>query len=69
ALRAVVQAARAGAWLLAKGLQRPKDRALHAHGLVELANALGTLAACAGFAYEHYRRAGEAPPQPVAAPR
>lgn len=69
AVRAVVQAARAGAWLLAKAVQRPRERALLAHGLIEFANALGTLAACAGFAYEHYRRAGEAPPQPVAAPR
>ncbi len=69
ALRAAAQAAKAGAWLLAQGIRRPGDRALLAHGLIELANGFGTMAACAGFAYEHYRRAGEAPGQPAAAPR
>jgi glycosyltransferase involved in cell wall biosynthesis len=67
AVRAVAQAASAGAWLLAQAVRRPRGPALLAHGLVELANALGTLAACAGFAYEHDRRAGEAPPQPATA--
>jgi succinoglycan biosynthesis protein ExoM len=69
ALRAMAQAARAGLWLLARGLLGQMNRALLAHGLVKLANACGTLAACAGLNYEHYRHAGDPPREAAAAPR
>lgn len=67
ALRSAAQAGRAALWLAARGIAGPRDRGTLAHGVIELANACGTLAACAGFAYEHYRRAGEAPGGPTVA--
>lgn len=70
ALRAGAQAGRAGLWLLVQGARGRMNRIRLAHGLVELAKSLGTIAACCGLRYEHYRNAGEAaPPRPVAAPR
>lgn len=70
ALRAFAQALAAALWLLGRAVGARLDRITFAHGLAELANAFGTLAACAGFAYEHYRAAGEAPRrQPAAVPR
>jgi hypothetical protein len=62
-----VQGARAALWLVARSVVGPRDRATLAHGVIELANACGTLAACVGIAYEHYRRAGGAPGEPAAA--
>lgn len=61
ALRAAAQGGGAVLWLAARGIAGPRDPGTLAHGAVELAHACGTLAACAGFAYEHYRHTGAAP--------
>ncbi len=60
ALRAAAQGGRTVLWLAARAAAGPRDLGTLAHGAVELAHACGTLAACAGFAYEHYRHTGEA---------
>jgi succinoglycan biosynthesis protein ExoM len=57
AARALKQALDAFLWLIAQVLRGRTDAALLAHGLIEIAAAAGTLAACAGLRYEHYRRA------------
>lgn len=57
ALRALAQGAAGVVWLLKSILCGRTDKARLAHGIVELANAAGTLAACAGVHYEIYRRA------------
>lgn len=61
ALRAAAQGGGAVLWLATRAALGPRDTATLAHGAVELAHACGTLAACAGFAYEHYRHTGEVP--------
>lgn len=57
AFRALGQAGSAVGWLLAGLVRGRTDKALLAHGVMEIANAAGTLVACLGLRYEHYRRA------------
>ncbi len=57
AFRALRQAAGAVGWLLAGLLRGRTDKVALAHGVMEIANAAGTLVACLGLRYEHYRRA------------
>ncbi len=57
AVRALSQASVAVIWLLKNALRGRTDKATLAHGVIEVAAATGTVAACAGVHYEIYRRA------------
>lgn len=54
--RALAQAFAAVIWLSKNALRGRTDKATMAHGIVEIANAAGTLVACAGGRYEIYGR-------------
>lgn len=56
AVRALSQASVAVVWLLKNALRGRTDKATLAHGVIEIAGATGTVAACAGVHYEIYRR-------------
>lgn len=55
AVRALTQTLSAVLWLLTSILRGRTDKALLAHGLMQIANAAGTLVACVGLRYKHYR--------------